>query len=118
MIQTTESSILVARQNHLSHIRRVNLLIDKYNEYNARYNRLNTSGNRRRPEYLIMAKAKLDEVLLTDDDITNGFRRQIEALEMTCKSLVEEYIARKDAITNPTDPEFEEHPLPVEFQRG
>ena len=99
-------------------MRRVDLLIDKYNKYKARYDRLNINGNRRRPEYLIDAKALVDEVLLTDDDITIKFRKQIEALEMTLKTLVEESIARRDAITNPTDPEFEQHPLPVEFQRG
>lgn len=118
MIQTTESSISLARQSHISHMRRVDLLIDKYNKYKARYDRLNINGNRRRPEYLIDAKALVDEVLLTDDDITIKFRKQIEALEMTLKTLVEESIARRDAITNPTDPEFEQHPLPVEFQRG
>lgn len=103
-IRDTEAALDLIRYRHLMYRLDAERAETKFNKANERYNRLNTNGNKRRPEYLIEAE---DKHLKYQQGITeiNKTNKRIEAYSMTLKHLVDKRQSIIDSITNPTDPQ-------------
>jgi hypothetical protein len=103
-IRDTEAAIdLIEKKQYLFRMDAIDVE-RAYNKANDRYNRLNTTGNRRKPEYLIEAE---DKWLRYQQGLMNlnQNNRSIQALKMTLKVLIDRKQSIIDSITNPTDPQ-------------